>query len=158
MYALLIVGFLMGQRPGELAALKWEHINFRKGVLFIVKYRRATGDGATKTLTSRRALSMPGRVRAALVAHQAAFGEHEYVFAREDGKQVYKDAMSWRVGKAFRAGGLHGVDDPVRDAAHVRVDLLPQRRPGQEDQRDDGPQEREGHHLGVHPPVQPGHG
>lgn len=114
MHAMFAVGFLMGLRPGEIRALKWgrDGVDLRKGVIYVLKAARQGGDGETKTKTSRRSITMPQRVVDALRKHQERFGQHEYVFPREDGRQFDKDGLSWRVGKAFKAAGIDGIEDP----------------------------------------------
>jgi integrase len=111
MYALVMLGFMLGLRPGEIRALKWEHIDFSKGVVYVLKYGRRTGDGETKTVLSRRSLKAPQRLLAALRTHQADFNGHDYVFTAEDGRQLDKDGLAWRVGQVFKAAGL-SVRDP----------------------------------------------
>lgn len=111
MHALMMLGFMLGLRPGEIRALKWEHVDLRKGVLYIVRYARLTGDGDVKTASSRRAMKIPARLLEALVAHQARYGEHQHVFTRDDGKQLDRDGLRWRAGKVFRAAGLD-IEDP----------------------------------------------
>jgi integrase len=69
MYALVMLGFMLGLRPGEIRALKWEHIDIGKGLVHVVSYARKGGDGKTKTELSRRSLKAPKRLLAARQAH-----------------------------------------------------------------------------------------
>lgn len=111
MHALMVLGFMLGLRPGEIRALRWEHVDFEHGLLSVVKYARQTGDGQTKTITSRRRLQMPDRLVAALTAHQESWGGHAYVFTTEAGQQLDKNNLRWRVKVVFRAAGL-ALEDP----------------------------------------------
>jgi integrase len=61
--------------------------------------------------TSRRAIRLPQRLLAALKYHSEHFNGHAYVFTREDGMQLNRDALRWRVGKVLRAYGLD-IEDP----------------------------------------------
>ena len=109
-YALVTLGLQLGLRPGEIRALRWEHIDFAKRRVAIISYARRTGDGKTKTETSRRVLPIPGRAWEALQEHKTRWGGHEYVFTMEDGTQVTKDGLAWRVGQAFKEAGLPPYD------------------------------------------------
>lgn len=110
MHALVTLGFMLGLRPGEIRALKWEHVDFKTGILSVLRYARVDGDGETKTKTSRRRLQMPDKLVAALIAHRENWGGHEYVFTNEDGDQLNKNNLRWRVKVVFRAAGLDHQD------------------------------------------------
>lgn len=113
-HALVKVGFLLGLRPGEIRALKWEHVDFGKGktgFVYVEKWARRGGDGKTKTDSSYRGLPMGEAVRDALLAHRESWGDSEYLFTREDGTQLDKDGLKWRVIRVFKAAGL-GIRDP----------------------------------------------
>jgi integrase len=116
-------GFLLRPRPGELRALKWHHIDFKRGELTVLEYARVTGDGDTKTVDSRRTLQFDEETGAALLAHKAMqeaeaekagsswLNTRGYVFCREDGQQLDRYGLRWRVKKTFKAAGLT-VTDP----------------------------------------------
>ena len=70
-YVIFRLGFLLGLRPGELRALKWHHIDFKRGELTVLEYARVTGDGDTKTVDSRRTLQFDEETGVALLAHKA---------------------------------------------------------------------------------------
>ena len=101
--ALWILGLVLGLRPGELAGLKWDHIDFGTGIIWIfesLKHRKGKlSQGSTKTKRSRR------KIKALLIAMQAlkaqqgrqeversAAGqlwvENGYVFATETGTPI----------------------------------------------------------------------
>jgi integrase len=50
---------------------------------------------------------------AALRAHKELFGNSEYVFTRDDGKQFDSDGLRWRFGKIMRVIGLDHTDPYV---------------------------------------------
>lgn len=111
MYALMMIGFMLGLRPGEIRALRWDAIDFDAGRVDIVSYARKAGNtGRMKTPLSRRSLKAPRRLLDALQDHQVSWNGHELVFTTEDGRQLDKDALSWRVGQAFKAAGLPPYD------------------------------------------------
>lgn len=112
MHALVMTGFMLGLRPGEIRALKWEHVDLAKGVLYVVRYARKTGDGNTKTASSRRAFKIPARLLAAYKWHAQHCGGGEYVFDREDGRQLDRDSLAWRFGVLMRKAGIDGIEDP----------------------------------------------
>ncbi len=65
--ALVVVGLLMGLRPGELAGLPWECIDFESRTLEVRQALIRTNDsvlsiGAPKTKASLRVLRMPAKV------------------------------------------------------------------------------------------------
>lgn len=105
MEALMMAGFMCGMRPGELRALQWEDIDFRQQVLYVVKYIKP---GAP---ASRRGIPLPARLVTALQEHQERYKDGIHVFTREDGRQLDKDGLSWRVGKVFRDTGFPHLQD-----------------------------------------------
>lgn len=115
-HALAAVGIYCGLRPGELRALKWDDIQWEKRRIYVVWWARFDGDGDTKTKASRRYVPMSDDVIDALRYHEEHFAIDgcEYVFPREDGEQLDSDGIAWRVGKAYRAGGLMDEEDVYR--------------------------------------------
>ena len=122
-YVIFRLGFLLGLRPGELRALKWHHIDFKRGELTVLEYARVTGDGDTKTVDSRRTLQFDEETGVALLAHKAMqeaeaeqagtswLNTRGYVICREDGAQLDRYGLRWRVRKTFKAAGLK-ITDP----------------------------------------------
>ena len=105
---------MTGMRPGEIRALKWEHIDCTRRRVYVLKWARKDGDGATKTATSRKApVPMPPRLIEALRAHEEAYRVpgSEYVFTYEGGRQLTSDALSYRTGKVFRDAGFPQLQD-----------------------------------------------
>jgi integrase len=115
MYALVMMGFMLGLRPGEMRSLKWgrDGVDIQKGYVYILKAATSAGDdGKTKTVTSRRALKIPPRLLEALRWHHEAFVPQEYVFTREDGRKLDRDALGWRFSVVMRNAGIEGIEDP----------------------------------------------
>jgi integrase len=113
--ALFAVAITLGLRPGELRALRWDHVDLDKGIVYV--WRSTRRDGDTKTPKSRRSLVLPERALEALQAHkkrQAAerlaagedWQDSNLVFCHEDGTQYTRDALNWRFGKVTRLAGL----------------------------------------------------
>ncbi len=113
--ALFAVAITLGLRPGELRALRWDHVNLDQGVVYV--WRSTRRDGDTKTPQSRRSLVLPKRAIDALKVHkkrQAAerlsagedWQDHDLVFCREDGTQYTRDALNWRFGQMTRRAGI----------------------------------------------------
>lgn len=105
MHALMMTGFYLGLRPGEIRALQWDDIDFSRGVLYVVRY--------LKNRTSRRGIRLPQRLLAALRSHRQEYASGSHVFTREDGSPLDRDALRWRTGKVFRAAGLDLADPYV---------------------------------------------
>jgi integrase len=113
--ALFVVAITLGLRPGELRALRWDHVDLDQGIVYI--WRSTRRDGDTKTPKSRRSLMLPRRAVEALKAHkkgQAAerlaggedWQDHGLVFCHEDGTPYTRDALNWRFGQATRRAGI----------------------------------------------------
>ncbi len=112
--ALWILGFVLGMRPGQLTGLKWEHVDFSAGVIWIresLRHRKGTlAQDSTKTRRSRRrlkALKIAIDALSARQARQAAekaaasgqWTETGYVFTTSTGTPI--DPANLR--RAFRA-------------------------------------------------------
>lgn len=110
MYALLLVGCTLGLRPGELRALKWNHIDFDNRVLYILEYARAAGDGKPKNTTSRRGVEMPELVHDALWELSQGNKAKGYVFTDADGHQYTGELLRRDVCRAFAVAGLENLD------------------------------------------------
>ena len=100
--ALFVLAITLGLRPGELRALRWDHVDLDNGVIYV--WRSTKRDGDTKTPKSRRSLVLPKRAIQALRAHkkrQAAerliagetWQDHGLVFCHEDGRPYTRDAL-----------------------------------------------------------------
>jgi integrase len=112
--ALWVLGLVLGMRPGELAGLRWAHVDFDAGVITIwesLKHRKGElWQGDTKTRSSRRkigalpiALSALKMHRARQAAERLAAGplwtDTGYVFTTETGAPINPATLR----RAFRA-------------------------------------------------------
>ena len=113
--ALFVLAITLGLRPGELRALRWDHLDLDQGIIYI--WRSARRDGDTKTPQSRRTLRLPQRATAALREHrelQAAerraagdtWQDHGLVFCHQDGQPYSRDALNWRFSTITRRAGI----------------------------------------------------
>ncbi len=105
MEALFVLAVTTGMRRGELFGLKWQDIDFAKGVLHVRRalVRMPTGEGyketEPKTKNSRRSIVLTARGIQALKEHRrhqeevrakvgAAWQEHDYVFCTPVGTHL----------------------------------------------------------------------
>jgi hypothetical protein len=65
---LVVLAITLGLRPGELRALRWDHLDLGTGVIYVWRSARRSGD--TKTPQSRRTLTLPRRAIAGLQTRQ----------------------------------------------------------------------------------------
>ncbi len=106
-YVIFRLGFLLGLRPGELRALKWHHIDFKRGELTVLEYARVTGDGDTKTVDSRRTLQFDEETGVALLAHKA-MQEAEAEQAVPPGSTPGATSSAVRTGRSSTGTGSAG--------------------------------------------------
>ncbi len=104
------LALLLGLRRGELLGLKWENIDFDKGVITIrnnLQYLPDKGiyDSSTKTSSSERAMKAPELVIEALreqriyqlelkVKNGDRWTETGYIFTKNDGTPVHPDSLT----------------------------------------------------------------
>ena len=68
----VLVALLTGLRIGEIAALRWERVDFLRGTLQVKEtYSEEHGFGSPKTKSSTREVPISEPLRAALLAHRA---------------------------------------------------------------------------------------
>jgi integrase len=96
--ALFVVAITPGLRPGELRALRWDHLDLEQGVAYVWCSTRRDGD--TKTPQSRRLAHAPQASRRS--AQGESWRDHGMVFCHEDGTPYSWDALSWRFGRVTR--------------------------------------------------------
>jgi integrase len=120
LYAAWVLAMTHGLRPGELRALRWEHVDLDAGVLRI--WRSSSRSGGTKGEEqggqgSRRTLKLARVAATALRGHQerqekeradlgTLWQEHGLVFCHEDGHQFKRDDYGYRFEKAAERAGL----------------------------------------------------
>ena len=129
--ALFVLAITLGLRPGELRALRWDHIDLDNGIVYV--WRSTRRDGDTKTPKSRRSLALPKRAVQALRAHkkrQAAerlaagelWQDHGLVFCHPDGQPYSRDALNWRFGKVTQLAGIGHWH--AHEARHTAVSIM----------------------------------
>lgn len=107
-----IIAFFTGMRFGEMAALKWERVDFKKE---IIKVKETLVKGITtppKTKRSSRDIDILPPVMDALNDQKKeTFGKSDYVFLNQYGKTIDPMSMNFHVwgnsGGEFR-GGIPG--------------------------------------------------
>jgi integrase len=74
----VVLGYYLGMRPGEVTGLRWSDVDLDAGTLTIAQMRRRDADGSLTMCgpkaDSGRTLALPEPVTAALRAHRAASG------------------------------------------------------------------------------------
>ncbi|MHB8681561.1 MAG: tyrosine-type recombinase/integrase [Acidimicrobiales bacterium] len=134
---LVIMGVLLGLRPGELAGLRWDSVDLRRRVLTVHEARLEEPGGmrlgGTKTRRSRRSLDMPALLVASLTEHRRRqarekkaagrrWKEHGLVFSSTVGTPIDRWRLRRRVAELTEAAGL-GLWTP-RELRHTCVSLL----------------------------------
>ena len=102
------VAFFTGMRFGEMAALKWKHIDFRLGIIRVRETLVKGETGCPKTKKSVRDIRMlPPVVEAIRDQRKATMGKSEYVFLNQYGKPVEPMPTNFHVWKpALKKAGL----------------------------------------------------
>ncbi|MGE5695064.1 MAG: site-specific integrase [Candidatus Sericytochromatia bacterium] len=129
---------LYGLRRGELAGLRWEHVDLTAQTVSIVENRVVLGkqrveSGTPKSKASRRTLPLPDDVVQVLKAarqrqreERLRFGEGygggEYVCSDEMGNPLHPDAITSRWQKQLRDMGIGYVR--LHDARHSCATLM----------------------------------
>ena len=92
------VRFYSGMRTGEIDGLRWEHVDFDRGLIAVRETLVAGKTEYTKTDGSQRDIPMLGPVREALQAQFAATGKlSAYVFCNTEGKPLDHNNVTKRV-------------------------------------------------------------
>lgn len=114
--ALIITACYTGMRRGELLGLKWGDIEFIQSRIFVRRTLQSERFYEPKTASSRRSISVPQQVIAALKEHQARQAvelmenELELVFPNEVGKPMDGQNLSHRIFlPALKRAGLRQV-------------------------------------------------
>ena len=103
-----IVAFFTGMRFGEMAALKWKHVDFKLGVIKVRETLVKGETGSPKTKKSVRDIRMlPPVVEAIRDQRKVTMGKSEYVFLNQYGKPVEPMPTNFHVWKpALKKAGL----------------------------------------------------
>jgi integrase len=150
--ALFALAIMLGLRPGELRALRWDHVDLDNGVIYV--WRSTRRDGDTKTPKSRRSLILPKRAIQALRAHKKrqaaerlaageAWQDHGLVFCHEAGRPYTRDSLNWRFGKVTQLAGVGHWH--AHEARHTAVSIMKRQ------QRNADPRDHRHHGSQVHP-------
>ena len=99
---------LTGARRGEIAGLRWRHVDMPKGVIVLSSKEHKTGGKTSEAKT----IGLPAAARA-LITRQPEGGPDDFVFQPSKGKGAITLAKPWRLIRA-EAGlsptlGLHGL-------------------------------------------------
>jgi len=103
-----IVAFFTGMRFGEMAALKWRHVDYKLGVIKVRETRVMGEEGRPKTKKSTRDIKLlPPVIEALRDQRKKTFGQSEYVFLNQYDKNIDPMSMNTHVWKkALKAAGL----------------------------------------------------
>ena len=123
----------LGLRPGELGALRWEHVSFDDGVVRVRNSMRRSGSGDLKTTESWRTLELPAAATDALRAlrklqnkHRLAAGEsyadRGLVFANEVGRPLCRDSIRTGLASCCKKAGVPAYTP--REMRHSFVSVL----------------------------------
>jgi integrase len=126
-----VLAITLGLRPGELRALRWDHLDLRAGIVHVWRSARRNGD--TKTPQSRRTLKLSNRAVTALHEHrrlqdkerqEAAdeWQEHGLVFCNQDGSPYSRWALNWRFSKLTQEAALGHWH--AHDATYTAVSIM----------------------------------
>jgi integrase len=132
LYAYVVLSVTTGLRTEELRALRWSEVDLEAGTVAVYRAVRATAD--TKTLRSRRVLSLPRLAVQALHEHLdrqaddrllagALWQDHGLVFASAVGTPLDRHNVLREFRKITQAAGL-GTGWVPREMRHTFVSLL----------------------------------
>lgn len=97
----VLVALLTGLRIGEIAALRWERVDFLRGTLQVKEtYSEEHGFGSPKTKSSTREVPISEPLRAALLAHRARCSDvapSTPLFASSSGTPISPKNLAHRV-------------------------------------------------------------
>ncbi|KZF03839.1 hypothetical protein A2J03_06550 [Rhodococcus sp. EPR-157] len=127
---------LYGLRRGEIAALRWEHVNFETKTVRVTENRVVSGrvitTGTPKSRRSRRILPMPDEVLDALrEAHalqlqerfaSASYADSDYIACDSDGRPYHPNLLTFRWRKLLRELSIDRVR--LHDARHSCGSLM----------------------------------
>lgn len=123
---LVVVGLMLGLRPGELCGLRWRDVDLDGGTLHVRQSRKrergpdgrdVLSFGEPKTAKSRRSLTMPAPVVAALQRQRAlqararlvvgaAWLDHDLVFANAIGAPIDPSNLRRAFARLTKRAGL----------------------------------------------------
>lgn len=103
-----VVAFYTGMRFGEMAALKWQNVNFKLGVIKVRETRVRGEEGRPKTKGSVRDIEMlPPVVETLRDQRRYTMGRSDYVFLNHDNRPLLPGSVNYHVWKpALKKAGL----------------------------------------------------
>lgn len=124
-YLLLILGFMLGLRRGEMAALRWDDFDFDKGVVRISRSRVNAGgqviEKAPKTSAGLRSIDLGDKLVMVLQEYRdKAAGP--FVLSREDGQPYSPDSLTRKFKRFLEKNGLP--DIRLHDTRHTNATAL----------------------------------
>lgn len=137
MYLPVLLLLSVGLRRGELAALRWENVDFEKKIIHICENRVHGADEViTKTPKSaagNRKITVGNDVMAVLAqakldyfSDKAAFGsgfcDSGYVIHKTDGKPYHPDSLTKKWARFVETNGLEHIR--LHDLRHTHASLL----------------------------------
>jgi integrase len=111
--AMIVLLLDTGMRHGEITALRWDDINFEKRTIFIHRtenqLRKGHKEGATKTATSEREITLSPSVLAALKEHRMKQNEARVGFGPQwqDRNLVFADRKGGYLNKTTNTNKFH---------------------------------------------------
>ena len=110
---------MTGARRGEIAGLRWRHVDLPKGVLVLSSMEHKTG----RKTSEARTIGLPLEARD-LISRQASGGPDDFVFRPSKGSGALSLSKAWRVIRAA-AGlsptlGLHGLRHSLATSMALR--------------------------------------
>lgn len=107
-YPLFLTALRTGLRLGELAALRWEDVDFERGRINV---RRSYSHGVeTRPKNGRgRALPMSPQLREVLLAHRGAAASQERVFLSAEGKLLDPDRVKHPLWYGTKIAGVRSI-------------------------------------------------
>jgi integrase len=102
------IAFFTGMRFGEMAGLKWHHIDFRLGIIKVRETRVMGEEGRPKTKKSTRDIKILPPVLTALMSQRKeTFGKSDYLFLNQYDKNIDPMSMNFHVWKpGLKKAGL----------------------------------------------------
>jgi integrase len=121
-----------GCRRGEIAALRWNDIDWREGTVKISRAAVVTDDNriierGPKTLSGRRTIKLPTSMLDELkTLYDYRMGESDYIFTTRTGERRNPAAMSTQVGLVLASCGLKRFT--LHDLRHAHATMLLRRK------------------------------
>ena len=124
-YLILILGFALGLRRGEMAALRWPDIDLDKGIVHIHLNRVNAGgkviERSPKTSAGVRDIDLGDRLVQILAAYREE-ANGPFVLSRADGQPYSPDTLTRKFKRFLERNGLP--DIRLHDMRHINATLL----------------------------------